>query len=79
MDWTLADAKNRFSELVTLALTKGPQRVRRRREAVVVVAAEEYERLVGKRPSFKEYLRSGPSLEGVDLTRDASPPRDVRL
>ena len=79
MDWSLADAKNRFSELVTLALTKGPQRVRRRRDAVVVVAAEEYERLIGKRPSFKQYLRAGPSFEGVDMTRDASLPRDVRL
>jgi prevent-host-death family protein len=79
VDWSLADAKNRFSELVTLALTEGPQRVRRRRDAVVIVAAEEYERLVGKRPSFKDYLRSGPSFEGVDLVRDASPPRDVRL
>lgn len=37
MDWRLADAKNRFSELVTKALTDGPQRVRRREQAVMVL------------------------------------------
>ncbi|MGE3141960.1 MAG: bifunctional phosphopantothenoylcysteine decarboxylase/phosphopantothenate--cysteine ligase CoaBC [Hyphomonadaceae bacterium] len=35
-DWAVADAKNRFSELVTRALTEGPQRVRRRGQTVVV-------------------------------------------
>jgi prevent-host-death family protein len=44
-DWNLADAKNRFSELVNLALTKGPQRVRRRKDEVVVISAKDYERL----------------------------------
>lgn len=79
MDWNLADAKNRFSELVTLALTEGPQRVHRRKDAVVVVAADEFDRLTGARMSFKEYLRQGPSLEGLDLTRDSSSGRDVEL
>ncbi len=35
-DWAVADAKNRFSELMTKALTEGPQRVTRRGETVVV-------------------------------------------
>jgi phosphopantothenoylcysteine decarboxylase/phosphopantothenate--cysteine ligase len=38
-DWAVADAKNRFSELVTKALTEGPQRVSRRGRTVVVSAA----------------------------------------
>jgi antitoxin Phd len=79
MEWNLADAKNRFSELVTRALTEGPQRVRRRRDAVVVLAASDYERLTGCRPSFKDYLMRGESFEGLDLTRDSSPGRDVAL
>lgn len=29
--------------------------------------------------SFKEYLREGTSFEGVDLTRDRSPSRDIDL
>ena len=79
MEWNLADAKNRFSEVVNLALTEGPQRVRRRKDTVVVVAAEEFERLTGRRPGFKDYLTRGESFEGLDLTRDPSPDRDVAL
>ena len=79
MDWNLADAKNRFSEVVNLALTQGPQRVRRRKDTVVVVAAEEYERLVGQRPAFKDYLAQGESFEGLDLARDQGPGRNFPL
>ena len=79
MDWNLADAKNRFSEVVNLALTEGPQKIRRRKDTVIVISAAEYERLAGKRMSFVEYLMSGPSLEGLDLERDQSPMRDVEL
>jgi antitoxin Phd len=79
MEWNLSDAKNRFSEVVNLALTEGPQRVRRRNDAVVVVAAVEFERLTGKRPGFKEYLSKGESFEGLDLVRDRSLSRGVDL
>ncbi len=79
MEWNLADAKNRFSEVVNLALTEGPQRVRRRKDAVVVVSAAEFERLMGKRPGFKDYLCKGESFEGLDLARDPSPSREVDL
>ena len=45
-DWSLQDAKNRFSAVVDAALAGAPQRVTRRgRPAVVVLAADEYERL----------------------------------
>lgn len=78
--WKLADAKNRFSELVNRALAEGPQWVERRADAVVVLDRREYEKLTGKRASFKEFLAaSGPSLKGLDLTRDRSPMRDVKL
>ena len=80
MEWRLADAKNRFSELVTRALAEGPQRVRRHHDAVVVVAERDYETLTGKRPDFKEFLMGGgPSFETLNLTRDDSPMRDVKF
>ena len=79
MEWNLADAKNKFSEVVNLALTEGPQRVRRRKDTVVVVSAEEFERLVGQRPAFKDYLAQGESFEGLNLERDRGPGRDVPL
>ena len=46
--WPLQDAKNKFSALVNAALAGEPQRVTRRGQpAVVVLSAEEYERLRG--------------------------------
>ena len=79
-EWRLAEAKNRFSELVTRALAEGPQRVRRHDAAVVVIAEHDYEKLSGKKSDFKRFLLGdGPSLEGLDLTRDDTPPRDVKL
>ena len=80
MEWRLADAKNRFSELVTRALAEGPQRVLRHNDVVVIVAERDYERLTGKRPGFKEFLMGeGPSLEKLDLSRDDSPVREVKF
>lgn len=79
MEWQLADAKNRFSELVNQALKVGPQRVRRRKDVVIVISATDYERLTGKGSTFKQYLMAGESLDGVDLTRDDSAARDITL
>jgi prevent-host-death family protein len=80
MAWRLADAKNRFSEVVNRALAGDPQTVLRRRDAVVVVARQDYEKLTGKRISFKKFLLGpGPSMRGLDLRRDASPMRKVNL
>ena len=80
MEWQLAEAKNRFSEVVNRALAEGPQFVHRRKDSVVVVARRDYEKLTGKRPSFKQFLTGkGPSLEGLNLSRDRSPMRDVKL
>ena len=80
MDWRLAEAKNKFSELVNRALAEGPQRVLRRNDAVIVMALRDYEQLIGKKPGFKDFLMGeGPDLEGVDLSRDRSPMRDISL
>jgi prevent-host-death family protein len=78
--WQVAEAKNKFSELLTRAETEGPQRVSRRGRTFVVLSEAEYERLTAKpekKMSLGEYLLQGPSFEGVDLSRDRSPPREV--
>jgi antitoxin Phd len=80
LTWRVAEAKNRPSEVVNRALTAGPQVILLRRDAVVVIARRDYEKLTGKRSGFKRFLLGkDPSLRGVDLTRDKSPARDVRL
>ena len=74
--WTLQDAKNRFSAEVDAALKGAPQEVTRRgKPAVVVLAADEYQRLVaassGQRESFAAHLMAFPGAE--------VPPMAVRL
>ena len=83
--WQLTEARKKFSELFTRAMTEGPQRVRRRGETVVVISEAEFERLSGHpsgegtaaKMSLGEFLLSGPSFEGLDLSRDLSPMRDI--
>ncbi len=75
-DWPLHDAKNRFSAVVDAALAGAPQRVTRRgRPAVMVLAAEEYERLIhlarARAPTLPDLLlaipRGGGELERIGL------------
>lgn len=79
MEWPLADAKNRFSELVTRALSEGPQRVHRHKYTVVIVSEREYDKLTGSRPDFKKFLIGpGPSFEGLNITRQRLWPESHR-
>ncbi len=80
MEWKLADAKNRFSELVNKALAEGPQHVSRREDRVVVISENEYQNLTGQKPNFIEFLLDGEAdLSGLDIERDKSPSRNVDL
>jgi antitoxin Phd len=65
--WTLQDAKNKFSALVEAAQKGEPQHVTKRGlEAVVVLSAAEYERLMrlGEKPrrDFVEHLKAFPKI-----------------
>ena len=79
MVWKLADAKNRLSEVVNRTLSEGPQTITRRQDEVIVMSKEDFLRLQGKRESFVGFLMEGPSLAGVDLTRDSGGMREVSL
>lgn len=76
--WKLEDAKNRFSEVVRLALSHEPQRVTRNgRDAVVVISADDYERLTAP-ADLVDFLRQSPLAEALssgDL--DIDRPRDL--
>ena len=77
MTWSLSEAKKRFDELAKRAMKEGPQTIECGDGAVVVIDEAQYRRLTERKPTFKEHLLNGPSLEGVDLTRDRSPVRDI--
>jgi prevent-host-death family protein len=78
--WSLETAKARFSEVVRHARSEGPQRVTvRGRDSVVILSAEDYERLTAKgRKPFVDFLES-LDLHGLDLERNAERGRDVEL
>ena len=59
-EWRIADAKNKFSELFNNALIGRIQLVHRRDGDVVIISKNEYERLIGQKKSFKQYILSPP-------------------
>jgi antitoxin Phd len=80
MLWQVQEAKQRFSQLLRLAESEGPQTVTRHGQAVaVVVGADEYRRLTEKKKDFKEFLMSGPDLSELDLGRPKEYPREIEL
>lgn len=79
MDWSVADAKNRLSEVLNLVDTEEVQLIRRRNREYFVVSGETYRRLTGEQASAKDLILNGPGLEGVDLERDRSGDREVDL
>ena len=72
--WTLEKAKNQLSEVVRRALAHEPQLVTRgRHDAVIVLAKEDYERLIAPE-SIVDFLRNSPAAAAVaagDLPEDA--------
>jgi antitoxin Phd len=82
--WQIQSAKARFSEVFRRARTEGPQRITRQgKEGVVMLAEEQYERLVGKSHQPKnlvQFFRQSPFV-GVelDLERDRGSGREIEL
>jgi prevent-host-death family protein len=78
MLWQVQEAKQRFSELVRAAQSDGPQIVTRHGEEIaVVIDIAEYHRLRGDIPDFKDFLRSGPDFDDLDLARSRELPREI--
>ncbi len=79
--WTLADAKAHLSEVVDNALKKGPQVITRHgRKAVVVVAAEEWERKTKRQGTLADFFAASPLREsGLEIQRSQDGPREIDL
>lgn len=70
MGWKVADAKNKLSEVITLALNEEPQKITRRGESVIVISEKEYESMKARKPSLIEFIMNGPSFEGMEIGFD---------
>lgn len=83
--WPVQAARAQFAQLIDKALSGRPQRIRRRgKDVVVVLAAEDYERLVAPRDSLVDFFRNSPLAEAmaageIDLERDREEIRDLAL
>jgi prevent-host-death family protein len=79
--WTIAEAKAKFSEVVEKAQSDGPQTITRRgRTAVVVVAAEEWDRKTKRSGNLAEFFASSPLRgSGIKITRRKDKARKVDL
>ena len=81
-NWSVQDAKNRFSEVVEAA-RRAPQTVTKHgKPAVVVVGVAEYDRLRrlerARAPSFADLLLAMPQDDG-EFPRDKVRMRDLEL
>lgn len=77
--WQLQEAKSRFSEVVELSLSEGPQLVTRRgQDAVVILSALDYRRMSGV-PSLLKTLLGAPRGESLDIERTREPIRSLTL
>jgi prevent-host-death family protein len=80
MMWQLQTAKQKFSALVELALSEGPQVVTRHGRAVVVVLGiDDYRRLREGEPDFKRFLVDAPNFDLLEIERPGEVGRAVDL
>jgi antitoxin Phd len=82
--WQLQAAKARFSEVFRRARTEGPQWVTRQdKEAVVILRAEEFERMVARSRQPKTlsefFARSPLAAAKIDLEREQDYGREIDL
>jgi len=80
-NWTVAEAKAKFSEVLERAQSEGPQTITRNgRRAAVVVSAGEWERKTKRKGTLAEFFAASPLRgSGLKLKRIPSRPRKIDL
>jgi prevent-host-death family protein len=80
-NWTVAEAKARFSEIIERAMSEGPQTITRRgRTAAVVVGAEEWQRKTKRVGNLAEFFAASPLRgSGLKVYRLKNRPRKINL
>jgi prevent-host-death family protein len=79
--WTVAEAKARFSEILHRARSRGPQTITRHGElTAVIVSAEEWERKTRRVGNLAEFLAASPLRDSdLQLERTKDSPREFDL
>ena len=79
--WQVQEAKARLSELIDRARDQGPQIITKHgsEQAVVLSIAEYRTLLTNRKPTFNEFLLSGPKFEDFEIERDPDTGREIEL
>ena len=80
-NWTVAEAKAKFSEVIERAMSEGPQTITRKgRRAAVIVGAEEWERKTHRAGNLAEFFATSPLRgSGLKFRRTKERPRKPNL
>jgi len=80
-NWTVAEAKAKFSEVIERAMSEGPQTITRKgRRAAVIVGVEEWERKTHRGGNLAEFFAASPLRgSGLKLRRMKDRPRKLEL
>jgi prevent-host-death family protein len=78
--WTVSAAKAKFSEVIGLAHSRGPQTITRNGRTSVVIAADEWERKTKRGGNLAEFFAASPLRgSGMNAKRVKSRLRNVEL
>lgn len=77
MAWPLAEAKNKLSEVMRLALEEGPQKITRRGESVILIAEEALTKLRSTKKDFKQFLLNSSTDAFLNLEDDPDGAGDI--
>ena len=80
-NWTVAEAKARFSEVIEQAQSRGPQTITKHgRTAAIVVSAEEWEKKTKRTGNLAEFFAASPLRDsGIEIERKQDHPRKTDL
>jgi prevent-host-death family protein len=80
-NWTVAEAKAKFSEVIDKAVAEGPQTITRNgRTTAVIVGADEWQRKTKRVGTLAEFFAASPLRgSGVKLRRSKDVPRNIDL
>jgi prevent-host-death family protein len=80
-NWTVAEAKAKFSELIQSAHSHGPQTITKNgRTAAIVVSPDEWQRRTARAGTLADFLATSPLRNsGLKINRTRRPARLVKL
>ena len=80
-NWTVAEAKAKFSEVIERAMSEGPQTITRNgRTAAMVVGAEEWQQKTKRVGNLAEFFAASPLRgSGLKVPRLRGRPRKISL